>query len=110
MWQRTPSGTTALVCNGIRYDKRAGALDQEPFGVAVYPSGASTAGLFAHHGNWPGRTQSLPVGASDVLASSSLWDYYPLVEVPSTASGPLSDLKRTSHEGAFRTIIAQLVS
>ncbi|HEX7049052.1 MAG TPA: hypothetical protein VF188_02480 [Longimicrobiales bacterium] len=109
MWERTPSGTTILVCNGIRYDAKANALDQEPFGVAVYPSGASTAGIFAHHGSWNGRTAPLPPAIGDIIGSSSLWDYYPLSEVPSTSSGPLTDLKRTSYEGAFRAVVSQLL-
>jgi hypothetical protein len=56
IWERTASGNTALICNGIRLDAKADALDQEPFGLMIYPSGASTGGIIAHHGDWPGRT------------------------------------------------------
>ena len=100
MWDRSPSGFTFLVCNGVRYDAKAGALDQEPFGVAVSSSGAGNAGIFAHHGRWAGRTAELASSVSGLIASSSLWDYYPFSEVPSTASGPFvgssADLSRRS--------------
>jgi hypothetical protein len=108
MWERTDSGCTAIVCNGIRLDRRANALDQEPFGVVVYSSGASTGGVFVHHGAWANRTVAITPEVQSVLDSTTLGKYFPIGEVPSDSSGPLSDLKGTSHQGAFNTMMAQL--
>jgi hypothetical protein len=111
MWERTSSGATYVVCNGVRLDPKANALDQEPFGVAVHSSGASTAGIFAHHGSWMSRTVPITSDVQAVLESTSLGNYFPLGEVPSNSSqGPLVDLKNTSHEGAFQSVISRLVS
>ena len=109
MWERTGSGVTQIVCNGIRLDDKANALDQEPFGVAVYSSGVSTGGLFLHHGNWTGRTETIAPEIQSVLDSTSLGNYFPLGQVPPKSSGPLSDLSQTSHEGAFRATISHLL-
>ena len=108
-WERTSSGCTVIVCNGVRIDKRANALDQEPFGVAVYSSGASTGGIFAHHGSWEGRTVPITPVIQTILDSTRLAEYYPLGGVPSKFSGPLSDLSHTAHGGAFRTVIDALL-
>lgn len=109
MWERTSSGMTQIVCNGVRFDQKAHALDQEPFGVVVHTSGASTGGVFIHHGDWAGRSLPVTSEVREVLESTSLGNYFPLGEVPSSSSGPLSDLSQTSHEGAFRAVINHLV-
>jgi hypothetical protein len=110
MWERTSSGCTVIVCNGVRLDAKANALDQEPFGVAVYSSGASTGGIFAHHGSWRGRSIPITPQIQQLLDSTRLADYYPLGGVPSKSSGPLSDLSHTGHEGAFRTVLGRILS
>ena len=110
MWERTSSGCVYLVCNGMRLDKKDNALDQEPFGIVVHSSGASTSGIFIHHGDWRNRTTPITPGVRLVLDSTSLGNYFPLGEVPSGSSGPLSDLSETSHEGAFRTMLQILTS
>ena len=109
MWERTSSDCTQIVCNGIRLEPKDNALDQEPFGVVVYSSGASTGGVFIHHGGWKGRTTPITSEVSQILASSSLGNYFPLGEVPSAGPGPLSDLSQTSHKDAFNAMIGQLV-
>jgi len=108
MWERTSSGCMYLVCNGIRLDEKDNALDQEPFGVVVHSSGASPTGIFIHHGDWRNRTIPITPEVKQVLESTSLGNYFPLREVPSGPSGPLSDLSKTSHEGAFRTTVQKL--
>ena len=109
MWERTSSGCTQIVCNGIRLDAKANALDQEPFGVVVYSSGVSTGGVFIHHGSWDNRTVQITSEVTQTLESTGLGNYFPLGEVPSQSSGPLSDMSRTSHEGAFNAVISQLL-
>lgn len=108
MWERKPSGDTYLVCNGLRVDLKADALDHEPFGVVVHSSGASTGGVFIHHGGWRGRTTPLTPELRTALESTSLADYFPLAGAPSASSGPLSDLSRTPHAGAFAATLARL--
>lgn len=110
MWERTSSRCTVIVCNGVRVDKAARALDQEPFGVAVYSSGASTAGVFVHHGSWKGRTVRITPEVQGILNSTVLANYFPLGGAPSKSSGPLSDLSGTPHEGAFRAALQGLFS
>ena len=102
MWEQNSSGCTYLVCNGVRLDGRANALDQEPFALAVRPTGASTAVMFCHHGDWVNRTIKITPETRDVLESTSLGNYFPLGEVPAASSGPLSVLAGTSYEGAFK--------
>ncbi len=110
MWERTTSGCVYLVCNGIRLDKKANALDQEPFGIVVRSTGPSTSGFFIHHGTWLHRTIDISPEVRQILDSTSVGNYFPLGEVPSAPSGPLSDLSETSHEGAFRETLRILMS
>ena len=108
MWDRTSSGSVYLLCNGIRLDSKVNQLDQEPFGILVHSSGASHSGTFIHHGAWDGRTVDITPEVTQVLQSTSLGNYFPLGEVPSDSSGPLSDLSGTSHEGAFNSVVKAL--
>jgi hypothetical protein len=101
MWEQTDSGPIYLIFNGIRLDEKVNALDQEPFGIAVSSSGASTEGVFIHHGEWANRSVPLTSDAIEVLESTSLGNYFPLGEVPDISSGSLADLTATSHVGAF---------
>ena len=110
MFEKTMDAHTYIVCNGIRHDKKANALDQEPFGVAVYSTGSSPSGVFIHHGKWKRRSVPITPELQGSLTSTGLGDYFPLTEIPSASSGPTSDLKRTSKEGAFNTMMAELTS
>ena len=107
--ERTSSGCTILLCNGIRVDRKSSALDQEPFGVVVYTSGASSAGVFIHHGSWKDRSIPLTPNVRAALESTSLVSFYPLAGAPSKSSGPLSDLSRTPHEGALKAMMVNLI-
>lgn len=108
MWERTSVGSIYLVCNGIRIDEKDSALDQEPFGIIVHSSGGSTFGIFIHHGDWNNRSVPITGEVRKILQSTSLSRRFPLGEIPSKSSGPLSDLKETSHEKAFRRVIQVL--
>ena len=101
MWEKTDSGPIYLVFNGIRLDPKANALDQEPFGLVVSSSGASTDAVFIHHGNWGNRSVPITSDVRRVLESTSLGNHFPLGEVPDMSSGSLEDLSGASHEGAF---------
>ena len=109
MWERTSSGDTYLVCNGLRVDPKTNAIDQEPFGLVVRQSGASTGGMFIHHGAWRGRTTTLTPRLRAALESTSFGEFFPLAGVPSASSGPLSSLSHTPHSGAFSATVARLI-
>jgi len=77
--------------------------------IIVNSAGASTYGIFVHHGDWPNRTIPITPDVQKILESTSLGNYFPLDEVPQSSSGPLTDLKNTSHEGAFKKTINELL-
>jgi hypothetical protein len=108
MWEHTSTGAVFIVCNGIRLDSGPQELDQEPMGIAVHSSGASDTVLFLHHGAWAGRTVPITPEVRIVLASTSMGNFFPLGEVPSPSGGRLAELARTSHEGAFRSLVEHL--
>jgi hypothetical protein len=102
MYSVTATASTVLVCNGLRYDERAQAIDQEPFGLAIVGDQPASQGLYLHHGSWPGRTT--PIEHPDCwrrFASSGMADHFPLGQMPPNASGPLSELAQGSHGGAL---------
>jgi hypothetical protein len=109
MWEQSTDGSVYLIFNGVRLDAKDNTLDQEPFGVAVNSSGADSSGVFIHHGDWEGRTVELSTASSNLLESTSLGQYFPLVHFPDASSGPLSDLAKTSHEGAFNRMMAHFL-
>ncbi|OGQ44919.1 MAG: hypothetical protein A2W63_04730 [Deltaproteobacteria bacterium RIFCSPLOWO2_02_44_9] len=109
MWERTSSSSVFLVFNNMRFDQKDNSLDQQPFGIVVNSSGASTYGIFIDHGNWQNRTTPITPEVLNILESTSLGNYFPLYEeVSKNSSGSLSDLKNTSHEGAFKEMINRL--
>lgn len=105
MWDKSTGGSVYLVVNGVRLDPGDHALDQEPFGVAVRPSGVDTSGVLIHHGDWDDRTVPLSTAHGNLLASTYLGQYFPFGDPPPSSSGPLSELTRTSHEGAFNRMM-----
>ena len=109
MWERNSSSSVFLVFNGMRLDKKDNAIDQEPFGIVINSTGANTYGIFVHHGDWPNRTIPITSEVQKILESTSLGNYFPLTEVPQSSSGPLTELKNTSHEGAFKKTINELL-
>ncbi len=109
MWERRSSSSVFLVFNNIRLDHKDNALDQEPFGIVVNALGASTYGIFIHHGDWLNRTTPITPEVQKILESTSLGNYFPLYEVPQSSSGSLTDLKNTSHEWAFKKMINKLL-
>ena len=88
------------MCNAVRVDEKVGMLDHEPFAVSVLSSGASTGGIFVHHGDWEGRSEAAPTGFWDKVEESGIGDYF-LANPPSNSTGgALGDLP-TSHQNAF---------
>ncbi len=67
------SGTTYLMFGAERVDPPN--VDIHPFGVAVFPSGASTGVAVVHHGGWVKRTTPLPPDFTDIASSCSTGSY-----------------------------------
>jgi hypothetical protein len=109
MWERTSSSSVFLVFNNIRFDQKDNSLDQQPFGIVVNSSGASTYGIFIDHGNWQNRSIPITPEVISILESTSLGNYFPFrEEVSQNSSGSLTDLKNTSHGSAFKEMISEL--
>ena len=103
----TSSGGTYLVCNALRVDARARAIDQEPFAVIVHTAGASTAAMFLHHGTGPRRTQPPPPGFWEQVAESGVGNYF-LVNPPSGTTGGTLDQLPADHRAAFDSAISHV--
>jgi len=100
--------STVVVCNAQRVDTRAGAIDQEPFAIAVVGDEPAPSGVFVHHGSWEGRTETaLARGFWDYVEESGVGDCFPFQDLPEGAAGPLDDLREAGHGSAFRTAIAK---
>ncbi len=110
MGQKTSDGTLCLVVNCIRLDLNDNAIDQNPFGIILYTSGASTQGVYIQHGNWHERSIVLTPELKRIITSTSMGDYYPLNNEPPNSSVPLFELGPTAHEGAFNTVLNYLVT
>jgi hypothetical protein len=102
-----PSGVTILVFNALRVEPKADAIDHEPFGIVVLQSGASTGGMFFHHGDWDGRTEQPPPGFWDITLASGVGNYFYTNPPSGTTSGPLETLPR-GHANAFAAVAKRL--
>jgi hypothetical protein len=100
------SGVTYLMFAGERVDPPA-ELDIQPFGVAVFSSGASTGMALIHHGGWLDRTTPLPEGFWSVARSCSTGSYFFARAPEGKTSGSLDELG-TGHKLAFKRILAAL--
>ena len=105
----TSSGGTYLVFNARRVDFKDRAIDQEPFAVIVHSSGPDPSGMFLHHGDWEGRTETPYSSFWSQVDESGVGDYF-LANPPSgRTSGSLDELSR-GDRGAFETAIRYLRS
>ncbi len=108
MVEKSTSADIFLICNGVRHDIKDNALDDQTFGVIIKSTGCSTSGYIIQHGNWIERTKNITPEILSVLNSTTLKDYFPLIDTPINNFGPLSDLNKTSHKGAFETFVNKL--
>ena len=101
------SSATVLVFNALRVDAKAGAIDQEPFAVALSGSTAPVSGVFVHHGSWASRSFDPGEPFWSAVSASGVGNYF-LANPPSGAtSGPLSSLPFGSR-GAFESAVSAL--
>lgn len=103
----TSSGGTYLVCNALRADARARAIDHEPFAVIVHSTGASTSAMFIHHGDWLQRTQPAPPGFWERVAESGVGNYF-LANPPGGSTGGALDQLPVEHRAAWDSAISHL--
>lgn len=101
----TSSGGTYLVCNALRADFRAKAVDQEPFAVIFHSTGADPSGMFLHHGNWPHRTQPPPAGFWDHIQKSGVGNFF-LTDRPSGLTSGALDQLPPGHREAFDSAVS----
>jgi hypothetical protein len=97
----TSTGGVYVIANNHRVDRRAWAIDQEPFGSIIDSTGARAQAVVIHHGSWPGRTIRPPTAFWDHLDRSGIGTFFPLSTLPEGSSGPLEDLQELSHLAAF---------
>lgn len=102
----SPSGVTYLMFSAERVDP-PNELDIQPFGVAVFSSGASTGIALIHHGDWPKRTTPLPDDFWNVARSCSTGSYFFARPPEGKTRGSLDELG-PGHKGAFDRIVLTL--
>jgi hypothetical protein len=96
------SGKVYLVVNAQRVDLKAAAIDQEPFGLIFDNGVSSESGVFIHHGNWDGRTETgVPPEFWNHVSKSGIGNYYPPPSLQPNSSGSLHDLNTMSNLNAF---------
>jgi len=98
------SGRTYVVCNGLRVDRRADAIDHEPFVISVLSSDASTGGMFVHHGDWNGRTEQAPAEFWESVERSGVGDYFFANPPSGRTFGELADLDAPHKRAFYRAI------
>lgn len=101
----TADGIVYFLANGNRIHPKDNAIDQMPFGLMFIGDSTSGSGCLIQHGNWPGRTIPIPGDFWNHISASGISNYYSLSEIPTSASGKLSDLKIDSQYTAFGKII-----
>jgi hypothetical protein len=103
----TSSNATILVCNALRVDARARAIDQEPFAVAVSGSQAPVSGVFVHHGSWVSRSFDPGDRFWSAVSQSQVGNYF-LANPPSGSTSGTLDTLPFGSNGAFRSALDAL--
>lgn len=103
----TSTGGRYLVVSALRPDPSDDAIDIEPFGLIVHSTGASSSGVFLHHGEWEGRSQSAPPDFWQGVQQHGVGDYF-LTKPPSgLMTGSLAE-SPLEHRGAFDAVVGAL--
>lgn len=102
------TGTAYYMVNVNRIDIAAGAIDQEPFGIAFVGDNPAYSGCYIHHGNWPGRTRPIPSGFISGVSGSTLACCYSVTSIPDLPAGKIQDLKVSSQQDAFQELLLSL--
>lgn len=101
------SGVTYLMFGAERIDKPADSLDIQPFGVAVFSSGASTGMALVHHGGWLDPSVRLPADFAQIASSCSTGSHFFSRPPEGKTSGSVDELG-PGQKGAFDHILRTL--
>jgi len=79
--------------NVHRVDEQDSAVDQNPCGILVLPSGNTSIATVIHHGDWPNRTvKGLNQLELKYIQSSGIINQFQFPGTPPDLMGPLNDL------------------
>jgi hypothetical protein len=103
-----PNGHVYLAYSADRVDLNDESIDVEPFGVAMLYGQPPSAGLFVHHGSWPGRTGAMPDRLLESIGESGIGNYFLAHPPEGKIAGHLHELS-SGHRGAFDAVVQRLV-
>jgi hypothetical protein len=89
-------------------DRKGPAVDQMPLGFVCCSGQPLLSGSLIQHGTWDGRTTYPATSSWDHIVEGRPEAYAKHSIVPAASAGSIRDLKGTSHEGAFTTLISGL--
>ena len=98
-----PSGRIYVMLNLNRVDHND--IDQMPYAIAFDGFEAIPSGMLIQHGNYPGRTTTLPPDFCKHVAASGI---YPLTEMPPDDAGSIAGLDIGSQEEALRLLVEEI--
>ena len=104
----SPQGIAYYMVNGNRVDAKDSAVDQMPFGLAFIGDNPIPSGCLIQHGTWPNRTVRPPNEFWNHILASGIDSHYPLSEMPTEATGRITDLKIESQNEAFGAVVTTL--
>jgi hypothetical protein len=104
---QTSTGGSYLVFSANRVDRKAQAVDIEPFGLIVHSTGVSASGVFLHHGDWESRTEKPPPQFWDEIRNSGIGNYFLTNPPEGRHFGTLDELPK-GHKGAFNAIVSEI--
>jgi hypothetical protein len=103
----TSTGGTYLAYSANRVDYKEQMIDVEPFGLIVHSTGPSSSGVFLHHGDWDGRSESPPDGFWEEASRSGIGDYFFSNPPGGLREGTLDQLPK-GHRGAFDALVVEI--
>lgn len=103
----TSTGGVYLAYSANRVDHKSRKIDIELFGLIVHSTGPSSSGVFLHHGDWDGRTESPPDGFWDTTSRSGIGDYFFSNPPAGLHEGTLGQLPK-GHRGAFDALVREI--